>query len=420
MSLSRRRFLSLSGAAVAAAATSRIARGCLPPPIDTAPLVAGNTAFAVDLYRKIAAEPGNLFLSPFSISAALAMTSAGAKNRTLAEMNKVLHLPEDPHPAFAELSNRIRSTGRDINRPFDLSMANAIWAQRGFPWRESFKNLTREHYGAGLVEADFTQSEAARAAINEWVEKETRTRVKNLIPSGVITRLTRMVLANAVYFKGNWSSQFKKSLTKDRDFHVDRGGKRAVPTMEQTGQFGYAEVDYTLERKFGAKAQLLELPYAGGDLSMVVMLPEAGSLGNLETSLSTIGLARWLKAIQPREVNVRMPRFKLEMEKPLKLNDPLKSLGMIDAFDDLRADFTGIHESDDLLYITHVLHKAFVDVNEEGTEAAAATGVIVGLRASAIEPEPTEFHADRPFLFLIRDVKTGGILFLGRVMNPRG
>lgn len=416
MSFTRRRFLSLSGAA----ATSRIARGCLPPPIDTAPLVAGNTAFAVDLYRKIAAEPGNLFLSPFSISAALAMTSGGAKNRTLAEMNKVLHLPADPHPAFAELSKRVFATGLDVKRPFDLTIANAIWAQRGFPWRESFKTLTREHYGAGLVETDFAQSEAARAAINAWVEKETRTRVKDLIPAGAITRLTRMVLANAVYFKGNWASQFKKALTKDRDFHLDRGGKQAVPTMEQTGTFGYAEVDYSLERKFGAKAQLLELPYAGGDLSMVVMLPEAGGLRNLETSLSTIGLNRWLKDLRPQEVNVRLPKFKLEMEKPISLKDPLKSLGMIDAFDDLRADFTGMHQSDQILYITHVLHKAFVDVNEEGTEAAAATGVIVGIRASEIEPEPKVFHADRPFLFLIRDVKTGGILFMGRVMNPKG
>jgi len=417
MSLSRRRFLSVSGAAMAAAATHRFAQGCLPPPPDPNELVAGNTAFALDLYGKLAAEPGNLFLSPFSISTALAMTSAGARNKTLDEMNKVLHLPENPHPAFSQLSTRVFAIGQDIKRPYDLTMANAIWAQQGFPWRDEFKELTQKHYGAGLAETDFAKSEAARAAINDWVKKETRDKVKDLIPTGVINALTRMVLANAVYFKGDWASQFKKDLTKEQDFHVTNDKTVKVPLMEQTGTFGYTEEIYDFQSRAGDAVQLLELPYDGGDLSMVFLLPERRALATLERQLSAKKLDEWIKALRKQKVKVQVPRFKFEMAKPLSLNQPLQALGMKDAFDDLNADFTGLHTGKEILFISHVLHKAYVEVNEQGTEAAAATSVIIKERAAA--PRETVFRADRPFLFLIRENKTGGILFLGRMTNPR-
>lgn len=415
--VSRRRFLSLSGAAMAYAASGRSASGNTPPPPDPAGLAAGNTAFALDLYAKLRAEKGNLFLSPFSISTALAMTSAGAWGTTLDEMTKVLRLPADPHPAFGQLLARLNGTGTDKKRRYELTAANAIWAQQGYPWRAEFKGLTRMYYGAGLMEADFkTEPGQARQRINDWVEKETREKIKELIPAGEITPLTRMVLTNTVYFKGDWAAPFEKDRTQNQPFHLAGGSKVEVPLMTQTHFFGYAEVVFSQKARSGERARLLELPYAGDDLSMLVILPER-RLGLLEEELSARSLAEWTKAIRPEEVRVHLPRFKLEMSQPLMLNQPLKALGMRAAFDDRTADFSGMQTGAEKLYITAVLHKALVDVTERGTEAAAATGAVVG--AAAAPAEPKVFRADRPFLFLIRENKTGTVLFLGRCENPK-
>lgn len=413
--MSRRRFLSLSGAAMASAASGRSASGCLPPPTDPAAFAAGNTAFALDLYAKLRAGKGNLFVSPFSISTALAMTSAGARGTTLDEMTKALHLPADPHAAFGQLLFRLNGTKLDIKRRYELTAANAIWAQQGYPWRAEFKELTQTYYGAGLVETDFKKEpEAARKRINDWVEKETREKIKELIPPGFIDPLTMMVLTNAVYFKGDWAAQFKKERTKDQPFHLAEGKKVDAPLMTQTDTFRYAEVVTSQKTRSGERAQLLELPYAGNDLSMLVILPER-RFGLLEEELSARSLAEWTTALSPQRVQVFLPRFKMEMSEPLLLNEPLKALGMKAAFGG-SADFSGMHSGREKLFISAVLHKAFVDVNEEGTEAAAATGVIMARASAARLPV---FRADRPFLFLIRENKTGTVLFLGRCENPK-
>jgi serpin B len=416
--LSRRKFLTLSGAgALAAGFGPALARAC--PELDEMPgtsptykgAAAAVNAFATDLYRHLAGpkgkEKGNLFLSPYSIELALAMTAAGARGKTLEEMEKVLHLPKEPHAAFGELSYRLSANGRDVPRSYELSVANAIWAQQGYPWEKEFLELTRKHYGAGTIEVDFARPEAARKRINEWVEKETREKIKELIPEGVIDALTRMVLTNAIYFKGAWLYPFDKKRTKDAPFTRTDGTKADVPLMSLTGSLNYGEVH--LGGRTGLAVQVLELPYAGKDLSMLVFLPEKGRSVDLMASRLT---AETLAApqLKPAEVSVFLPRFKAE--SALSLKPVLMDLGMKSAFGN--ADFTGMSPKGKELYITHVLHKAFVDVNEEGTEAAAATAVVIGRKAA---PKRKEFRADRPFVYAIRDNGTGAALFLGRFVG---
>jgi serpin B len=409
--ISRRGFLAASGAGALAALAPSVASAA-----DGAKDAATATnAFAADLFRHLAGpkgdEKGNLFFSPFSIETALAMTSAGARGTTLDEMAKVLHLPKEPHAALGDLIGKLNpSATDDIKRPFQLSVANAIWAQKGFPWEKEFTDLTRKHYGAGMVETDFAESEAARAEINKWVEKETREKIKDIIGPGVITALTRMVLANAIYFKSNWLYQFDKKNTKDAPFALADGKKAEVPLMHLTGKLNYGEMR-TFVSRVGEITQVLELPYMGKALSMLVLLPE-GRTG-------VHGLAQWLSGntlanvkMSPTEVKVWLPRFK--SESAISLKPVLEDMGMKAAFGN--ADFTGMSPKGKELYISHVLHKAFVDVNEEGTEAAAATAVVVTGRSAP--PEPKEFRADRPFVYVIRDNATGATLFMGRYTGP--
>ncbi len=370
-------------------------------------------AFAGDLIRTVTANDpvakGNLFCSPFSIETALAMTSAGARGDTLTEMEKSLRLPKDPHPAFGELLSRLNEPDQNKKREYELSVANAIWAQDDYPWNKDFAELTRKHYGSGLTPINFREIENARKTINAWVEKETKEKIKNLIPEGVIVPLTRMVLCNAVYFKSNWLFQFDKKQTKDVPFTTADGKKVNVPLMTQTANFQYAET--TLGGRDGVAAQVLELPYTDKELSMFVVLPHAkyttdDVFAKLDfDSLGKLPLAK-------TEVNVSLPRFKLE--STLSLKPVLMKMGMKLAFGN--ADFTGMSPNGRELYISHVLHKAFVDVNEEGTEAAAATAVVIKGR-SARPPMPV-FRADRPFVFVIRDNVTGTALFAGRYTNP--
>jgi serpin B len=416
--LSRRKFLTLSGAG----ALGALASGGFPSALGAAddPKNAQKEAasavntFAADLYLRLAGpksqEKGALFLSPFSIETALAMTSAGARNKTLEEMEKVLHLPKEPHAAFGELVRRLNQPAADIKRSYQLSVANAIWAQKGYPWEKEFVELTKKHYGAGTVEVDFAESEAARKQINEWVEKETQQKIKELIAPGVITALTRMVLANAIYFKSNWLYQFDKKKTADAPFTRDDGTKADVPLMTLTGKLNCGEFNMFVLRA-GEKVQVLELPYAGKELSMFVFLPPDHT--------GVHRLAQWLSAkvidnlqVKETDVKVFLPRFKAESAFSLK--SVLMDMGMKLAF--TSADFTGMSPKGKELYITHVLHKAFVDVNEEGTEAAAATAVVIGKSAA---PKVKEFRADRPFVFLIRDNETGATLFQGRYTGPK-
>jgi serpin B len=414
----RRRFLALAGATAASASLLNRSLGLTGLRLDTNPTEPAKaaaravTAFAADLQQHLASEKDTLFVSPFSISAALTMTSAGARGDTLKEMEKVLHLPKNPHPAFGDLLAHLNGATTPGKRGYQLSIANAIWAMKGFPWHPEFLTLTQKHYGSGIQLIDFSDTDAARQMINEWVEKETKEKIKDLIPPGVITALTRMVLANAIYFKGDWQTKFDKKLTHDALFTRDDGTKATVPLMTQSGEFGYGE--FTLDvRRSGEKVQVLELPYTGKELSMLVFLPEDPTgVQRLPQGLTAENLAK--PELRPQRVRVFLPRFKAE--SALSLKPVLIKMGMPTAFSD-QSDFTGMSPKGKDLVISHVLHKAFVDVNEEGTEAAAATAVVVKERSA---PRETVFRADRPFVFAIRDTATGAVLFLGRYSGPKG
>jgi serpin B len=393
----------LAGGTLAAADTR-------PAAADRAALVKGNNQFALDLYRQLHGEEGNLFFSPYSISAALGMTYAGARGETAEQMAKTLHFTLDNaalHPTFGALLKEINGAGKDPRkRGYQLSSANALWAQKGYHFLPAFLKLTKDYYGAGENTVDFVgATEQARETINKWVEKETNDKIKELLKKGVLTTDTRLVLTNAIYFKGDWASQFKKDQTREELFHLTPETNTKAPLMHQTGKFSYF--------KDGA-VQGLEMPYVGKDLSMVVLLPsKPDGLGELEKKLTANQLSSWLGKLHETKVDVTLPKFKTTREFQLK--KALSELGMPLAFT-FNADFSGINGGKDSLRIADVIHKAYVDVNEEGTEAAAATGVVIEARS---EPPPTPvFRADHPFVFLIRDRRSDSILFIGRIVQP--
>ena len=374
-------------------------------------VVRGNTAFAVDLYAKLKAEEGNLFFSPYSISTALAMTYAGARGKTQEQMSKVLHFGPDAealHAAFGRLGARLNAVQK--RGGVELSVANALWAQKDYRFLTAFLDLTKKHYGAAPEQVDFRRAaEAARRKINAWVERRTKNKIRELIKPGVLNPLTRLVLTNAIYFKGAWRSPFKERWTRPDQFRLSAGKSVRVPMMNQTETFGYREDE---ERRL----QILELPYKGNDVSMVVLLPrKVDGLGQIENALSVKNLAAWTGRMKRRSVRVILPRFK--MTSQFGLAGILAAMGMPDAFDE-RADFSGM-DGRKWLYISAVIHKAFVDVNERGTEAAAATAVVAKEKGIARHQRPPVFRADHPFLFVIRENRSGSILFLGRVANPQ-
>jgi serpin B len=374
------------------------------PKADRDATVRGDTDFALDLYGQLKSQDGNLFFSPNSISTALAMTYAGAKDKTAKEMASVLHftLPNDRlNAAYAARLHDLNAT----HKGYELSAANALWGQKGFSWRKEFLDLNQKYYDAGLNEVDFSQSEQARQTINGWVEKQTHDKIKDLIQPGVLDSLTRMVLTNAIYFKGKWALQFDPKMTLDGDFWTSATDKVKTPLMTERGDFNYVEND-TL--------QAVELPYTGKGVSMIVLLPrKRDGLGELEKQLTAKNLSDWTGALRPeKELNVTLPKFKMTLQ--FELTKELEALGMKDAFS-TEADLSGMGGEPGYLYLSHVIHKAFVDVNEEGTEAAAATGVVV--RTLALKVTPV-FRADHPFVFVIRDNKSGAILFMGRLLKP--
>jgi len=283
-----------------------------------------------------------------------------------------------------------------------LKFANALWPQVGYSFLEEFLSLIEEYYGVSITPVDYSDPETARRKINAWVEEKTQEMIKELIPPGLLDPLTSLVLINAVYFKGNWANQFNQSLTRDAPFLVTHDEQIQVPMMTQKHEFGYGE---------SAGLQVLELPYSGDNLSMTVLLPtETDGLAKLEESLTAGNLGKWIRNLRETEVVVFLPRF--EVTFPFRLDDILKSMGMVDAFSN-KADFSGMDKKS--LIISAVLHKAFVTVNEEGTEAIAATAVLMG---RGLPSPPLIFRADHPFVFLIREKTTGSILFLGRVVDP--
>jgi serpin B len=380
-------------------------------PEDRAAVVKGANDFALELYAQLRGEDGNLFFSPYSISTALAMTYAGARGQTADEMAKTLHFPTDPerlHPTLAVLIREMNDPGKP--RGYRLSVANALWGQKGYAFRNDFLKLVRDNYDAGLNELDFhTATEAARQTINAWVEKQTQDKIKELLQPGILDADTRLVLTNAIYFKGDWVYQFEQKLTQEGDFHVSGRQSVRAPLMNMVNEKG------TFKYLKGDGFRALELPYSGKHLSMVLFLPEkVDGLTEFEKGLTAAKVNASIAKLQPTyEVRVTLPKFKMTRE--FKLKDVLMKMGMRRAFEPGEADFSGMTGSRDL-FLSAVVHKAFVHVNEEGTEAAAATAVVT--KPTAVLRDPPIFRADHPFLFLIRDNRSGSILFLGRVANP--
>jgi len=369
-------------------------------------LIQSNNAFALDLYAQLKTEDGNLFFSPYSISTCLAMTYAGARGDTAAAMSRTLHFPEDEgqlNASFAALQSQLAD-----QQPANgclLEVANGLWTEQSHPLLPAFLGMIRKDYSATVKQVDFrARAEPIRKEINSWVEGRTKGKITDLLPPGSIDSATRLALINAIYFKGKWSHQFKPANTVNRPFFLaDHTTNASVPLMQELAGYGYAETP---------DLQLLQLPYQGGNLAMLVLLPkQTDGLEQLEASLRPSALDDWLAGVRQQKVNVFLPKFKLT--RSFNLTRTLGQMGMGGAFTS-GADFSGMDGARDF-FISAVFHKAFVAVDEEGTEAAAATGTM--MRAMAVEM-PRVFRADHPFLFLIRDTQSGVILFLGRVTNP--
>ena len=381
-------------------------------------LVSGNSAFAFDLYRTLAARDGNLFYSPYSISLAIGMTYAGARGETERQMADTLRilLPQDTlHSTFNALDREIASGGKSPRlgeeEAFRLNIANAVWGQEDHGFLEEFLNILSESYGAGVRPVDFRGSpEESRVTINDWVAESTEGRITDLLPPDIINEMTRMVLTNAIYFNARWQHAFEDRRTRPEAFHLLDGSSIDVPMMNTTDEFGYAR---------GEGYQVVDLPYVGGELSMTLMLPDRGRFREFEGRLDAAFVGRIIEGIKERQVDLKMPRF--EFESQFRLSETLKRMGMVNPFDPATAEFSGMDGKSCLagdvlcLFIRDIVHKAFVSVDEEGTEAAAATGVVSQL--TSVKPEPIEVTVDMPFIFLIRDQGTGAILFVGRVQE---
>jgi serpin B len=386
-----------------------------PPVPEVQAVVASHNQFALDLYQKLAGHDGNLFFSPYSIDKVLTMAWAGARGDTAQEMAAALHVtlaPEKQHRAFAEMRRQLNARRMGLTLPgkqVQLRMAAELWGQQGYGFQRDFLSLTRDFYGAGLEEVDFHNPEAARRRINAWVDQQTQHKIAELFAPGVLDLSTRLVLASAIYFKGDWVHQFKKHESREEVFHVAPGREARTTLMRQTETFGYAETP---------ELQILQMPYVGQNLALVVLLPRrVDGLAALEQTLTANQLTTWLGQLPARKVDVTLPKF--QMDTNYELKKPLADLGIRLAFSPGQADFAGMNRGQEPLYLSAVVHKAFVDVNEEGTEAAAATGAAVAAMAMPTQPVAIPvFRADHPFLFAIRDVHTGVLLFLGRLTQP--
>jgi serpin B len=372
-------------------------------------IVNANNRFAFELYAKFneKSKTDNIFFSPYSIMAALAMTYEGARGRTADEIRSVLHISDDAvlrRSNFAKIINTIN--GKD--RKYLLSTANALWLQNDYKLLPDYTTTVEKYYGGKVTNLDFIgQSEKSRKAINAWVEDQTNKKIKDLIPPGVLNALTRLVLTNAIYFKGNWMKKFDQKNTMEEDFHAGSGPTVKAKMMRLTGEaakFYYGEND---------ELQILEMIYEGEDLSMVIVLPKEDKLEETEKSITAEKYAEWKGLLGERRVDVFIPKFKFETG--YSMVDCLSQMGMPSAFEDGVADFAGIDGSKSLV-IQNVIHKAYIDVNEKGTEAAAATAIIFG--TTSVPPPTPVFRADHPFIFFIQQRNTGNILFMGKVSDP--
>ncbi len=396
-------------------AKSSLARSTNPSadPAQVAALVEGNNAFALAMHQQLKAQPGNLMTSPYSISTALAMAWAGARGSTESQIAAALHFPLPQaglHDAFNALDQEMLRDRSQADSPdsqrFRFQTANSAWTQRDYPFRQSYLDTLAVNYGAGLFLVDFLNApEPARLAINDWVARRTEDRIKDLLSPGMVDQATRLVLTNAVYFKGTWDSQFDPQRTAPAPFQLPDGQSVQVATMHQTlSASGFSGPDY----------QAVEIGYRNSSYSMLVVAPTAGTFSSFEASFDSGKLAAIEASLEPREVTLSLPKFKFESKQRLKT--PLVALGMRDAFDLISADLTGIAETHEL-YIGDVIHQTFVALDEQGTEAAAATAVIIA--GSGLPPPALTVAIDRPFLFAIRERTTGQLAFLGRVVDPR-
>lgn len=383
---------------------------CFSEESDMQILVDGNTAFALDLYQKISETKGNHFFSPYSLSIALAMTYGGARGETEKQMATVLHFSlgqNKLHSTFSELQNHFKQIQQEGE--FRLNIANALWIQNNYEILRDFRELNRKYYEANLFGVNFINDpEGSRRKINDWIERKTQGRIKDLLGKGIIKTLTRLVLTNALYFKGDWMRKFNPDKTRKKDFWITEESKTKVRMMTQKNFFGYSE---------SKELQVLEMSYEGVDLSMIILLPrKKDGLAELEKKLNTQTLTEWLSILRIKHVEISIPKF--ETIRSLNLKQILSSLGMVDAFSN-RADFSGIELKKELK-ISDVVHKAFINVDEAGTEAAAASAVVMGIKSALPPKDLPQFIADHPFLYLIRDRITGTILFMGRLTEPEG
>jgi serpin B len=385
-----------------------------PAPGELGSLAKSSNALAFDLYAKARAQGGNLAISPISIATALTMTWAGARGDTAAQMKKVLHAEGDAGQAM-DVAGKLLASFGGADSKVTLRVANRLFGEKTYAFEQAYLDRTKAAFGAPLEGLDFKHAvEPSRVHINDWVAKQTQDRIKNLIPENGLSNQTRLVLTNAIYFLGDWMTPFKKEATRPEPFHATATATHDVPTMHQAAHFQFAALD-------GVK--VLEMPYEGGEVAMTFILPDAvAGLDAVEKRLSPAALDKWVRAMASEQVLVALPKFEINPATSLALADTLKSLGMPLAFDPDKADFTAIANPPspaDRLYISQVFHKAFVKLDEKGTEAAAATAVVMS-RAGSAAPStpPAEFRADHPFLFVLRHVKSGAILFMGRVSDP--
>ena len=380
------------------------------PKADLEAAVTGNSDLAMALYQQLQGEPGNLFYSPLSISVALSMTWAGARGQTEQDMAAALKfaLPQDKHhPAFNSIDLALESRGQNAQgangQPFKLSVVNALWGQTSFPFEAPFLDTLALNYGAGVHVVNFeSDSSGAIDLINKWASAETNGKIKDLVNSSVVNKDTRLVLTNAIYFNAAWADKFETKNTEDGTFTLAGGGKVTVPMMHGFRDTPYAE---------GDGFQAVVLPYSGGEVSMVIVLPEEGKFADFEASLGAKTIDDIVQSTSEYTVDLTMPKF--EIDDDFSLRKVLSGLGMEVAFTGA-ADFTGITAKGGLM-IQDVVHKSFISVNESGTEAAAATAVGVGTTSA---PPPAEMKLDRPFFFVIRDNPTRSILFVGRIADP--
>ena len=377
---------------------------------DSSPIVSATNQFAFELYGEYKNTDDNLFFSPHSISSALQMTYEGARGKTAEEMQSVFHFPEDNAArigSFAKLYEQINPQ----NASYRLSTANALWAQNDYPFDQNYLKTVETYYHGKAANLDFAgNTENSRQTINQWVSGKTMQKIPELFAAGTINPLTRLVLTNAVYFKGKWATPFEEILTQEKDFNASTGAKIKCQMMNIKDNFGYAQT---------ADYQALELPYEDNDLSMMVILPQTGKMAAVENDLSMEKFAAIKNDLKSELANVFLPKFKFDTS--YNMNQTLAKMGMPAAFDDANADFSGMYDktkTPENLYIGLVIHKAYIDVYEEGTEAAAATGVAMQTTAVMEPPQAKIFNANRPFIFAIVHNQTGAILFMGKVNDP--